>query len=313
MNRIIPYILIALSMLSPLSAAACDISTGLVGEWPLNNLTSTSTAFDVSGNGNNGVGAGTISTSTGAGQIYPPAHDAQLFQSGLNGNYSLGQNVAALQPTAGFTISAWVQFNGATTGQNQIFSSYSQNSGGNWVNGISMALSVVGNSAHNPGCVIGHTNSTTTFQYTFVNGSVAADDGSWHFLTCDYNYDGAQSLSINYNGVNNAHVTAQDPLYYSCASPSGPACGGNSYAYIGAINQSGSTAGFISFNSNVYLQDVRLYDRGLSSSDLTCLYAYTGLLSGNPAIVFDAIRGIGSSVALWVARGVGNAVSLYMP
>ena len=231
-------ILTVLLFLAPFAAHA-DITTGLVGWWTFDEGT-WYYAFDYSGNGNTATNYGGWTT----GEIGP-------YALSLSGSSPQDAYIAATPPAAltfgynqAFSLSGWENISTFTGGNYPTI--YSQDS----TSGKFQYETYIDQNTHKAGgevCV------------SFVNcwgvESSAILTGTWYLVTMTY--DGS-TVTLYLNGV------SQGTASYGGGAVSNP----DTVTTIGSQNNSSNW-----FPGN--LDDVRVYNRALSGSDVTQLYAYT--------------------------------------
>ncbi|MDE1875106.1 MAG: hypothetical protein KGH68_03510, partial [Patescibacteria group bacterium] len=245
--RLLVMCVSALCFLLPLAARA-DITTGLIGHWTLDESSGT-TAIDSGSDGDNGtIGGSPLPTYIGgkiglAALSFPGVSHSDILTSSTTA-YEFIQN------TAVFTISAWFKLTDYTQAGSQTFMS---NSGGASKAGIYFAY-------YSGGSVqLFLTNSSGTVLAHATTGTGAIADDNWHLAT------------VVGNG-SNVQVYIDGTAVGTAASYSGSASGASySGMYMGDDNSGDELSGA--------LDDIRVYSRALSTSDVSALYAYSPSVS----------------------------------
>ena len=220
-----------------------DLQNGLVGHWTFDGPTiSGTTVKDVSGSGNNGT------------MVNGPTPVAGVLGQALSFNGTSQYVTTANSPviSAGYTMATWFKTTTSYTGTN-------------WVAliGTSAQFSGAGSfeiAVGNAGGGIGADNGAFLFflngASTYVNYSATAlNDGKWHLLVGGRTAAGYPFISID----------GETPIVGSTAVTGSVT---ENPWYIGAKNDSGSTASY--FNGS--LDDVRIYNRALSATEVQQLY-----------------------------------------
>ncbi len=246
------------------------VKNGLVGWWTFDgkNMTNT-TATDVSGSGN--TGALTSMTKTGsaaAGKI-----GQALKFNGVDQTVRI-PNSASINPST-ITVSAWIKV--TTPGAFESIFSKDNSGGGTRVwqfrkeSGGTVTLIVFRNSDS--------TNSQ-------AQSSVSVDDGKWHFVTGTW--DGT-NIKVFVDGVQSGGSTAFSGILKQ---------GQSNDAYIGMIET--GLPGFFPGS----IDDVRIYNRALTASEIQALYkAGGGVLAATPPGTNNSV-GINSGlIGYWTFDG----------
>ena len=218
------------------TTAAVTVSPGLVGWWPLNERTGT-VAYDISGEGNNGTWRGTLSSPTGTHYTTGEIGSAAGYFDGTDNSLTIGT-----QPiydfTGPFTISMWV--NPASSYAEALADREHSN------NGYLFALY-----PSNPKLWLFANDGQKASSVSGGDGGPAVGVGVWMLLTAVY--DGT-NMSVYVNGT----LCSQAPAINPSANDGILAFG---------VSEHG---GFGSFNGS--LEDIRLYSRALSASEIYSLY-----------------------------------------
>jgi prepilin-type N-terminal cleavage/methylation domain-containing protein len=213
-------------------------TTGLVGYWPFEEGSGSSTA-DASGNGNGGTWNGSTPYYSG-GKVGTYAGD-------FNGSSFIGlNNPSALQITAAISASAWV-YPTALPNYQRIIANYN----GGSVNNGPFVLSQNGSDGINcnlgsPNFFAGVNSPTNSFGTT----------NTWYDVTCTYS---GSLLAVYINGVLEATTTTSGSLSYS-------------YGYPWFIGTAGSSTATVANKFSGLIDDVRVYSRALSASEVQALY-----------------------------------------
>jgi hypothetical protein len=220
------------------------LTTGLIGNWTFDGPDITTAFLDKSGNGFSGYLVGTnnaTSSRTVIGKI------GQAFSfGGLNtGGISVG-NSSSLDPNR-FTIAGWVYTPVASSYTYDYIFSNARDCCGTY-NGIELLVGYNG-----AGVLTGTIWNSTAFAINSSGGAVP--DSKWTHVA--FTYDGS-NMRLYVNGVQNNSVA-------QTTDPGTPASFGTYIASMGAA--SGAT---YTFNGN--LDDLRLYSRALSASEILQLY-----------------------------------------
>jgi pimeloyl-ACP methyl ester carboxylesterase len=247
-------ILIAICLLTAFSfSARADLNNGLVAYYPFNG-----NANDASGNGNNGVVYDTILTTNRFGT----ANAAYDF-NGSSSYIDIPQNLALNNLTANFTLSAWIYQRSAQPNGYRIIDKCPAGLPDGWTfdtcdNNTGRKVRIQG-AANNALNVIGNTEySLMTWHHvvTTVSGTIGK-------VYLDGNLDGT-------GNVGNIPANVLD-IFIGRAHPN---------------NGSGETEWF-----NGIIDDVRIYNRALSDSEIQQLYSSPDIgTAPNPPTVVQTNR-----------------------
>lgn len=254
------YLITILFVAMPFFAHA-DITTGLQGWWKFDEGTGSS-AVDSSGNSNTLTLVNGITWVTG---IIAP------FAESLNGSSQYAQlpsSIFGSYPTSGSTntydlsFSAWFK----TTTAGVIFSQNDTTSPPSAPSGYVPAIYV-----DSSGAVRSSMFWHNDVSFQIVSPATTYADGNWHQVVDTYS-SGVETLYID-----GASVGSQTRSQFSY-NPS--------YNYLLGTSYNGGwpnipTGSYQYFNGS--LDDVRVYNRALSSSDVAQLYAYRPATSVQPA------------------------------
>jgi len=187
---------------------------------------------------------------------YGPGHIGVglLTLNPASGNYLTTSDASDYNFTStNFTISAWIK---TTNPADTIFTTIAPASYIGWEFAISQ-----GSSSINPGLLSFYNGSS----WQSATGRV--DDGAWHMVSMTY--DGTNVVFYT-DGAVTQTVAMTAPLY------------GSTPLWLGRRNDGGFPQ---NFGGNI--DDVRIYTRKLSSTDITQLYAYTGATHKNNMLMAE--------------------------
>ena len=217
------------------------LGSGIVGHWTFDgNKTTNTTALDSSGQNNTGTFTNfTRATNAKAGKL------GQGMSFDGTDDYALVTSTAALRPTNNFTISVWAKFTDFS--DYRIILMHDDNGGGDDGYGIR-----------------GDTNRKATFFATNANGFTAQSitsvavmtAGQWYHLTGVYRNS---VLEIYINGVLDSTKTASGDVVYSVTTNLN-------------IGRRGGTSSPNTIFMKGALDDLRVYNRALSASEVKQLY-----------------------------------------
>ena len=261
------------------ATATVTVSHGLVGWWPLNEGTGT-VAHDISGQGNDGTWSGTPSSPSGTHYTTGKIGSAAGYFNGNDNSLTIGTQ-SVYDFTGPFTISMWI--NPASL---------------NWPAGI-LAREINGNQGYllvlypynlhpnNPKLCIEANDGT---ENACVAGTGVVGVGVWSLLTTVY--DGT-NMSLYVNGTLSAQT----------ASALNPPANNGSLVF-GTPEQ----GGFGRFNGS--LEDIRLYSRALSASQISFLYN-TDVGAPNAPTNLQAFPGNRQMGLSWDAPTTGAIITDY--
>ncbi len=248
------------------------LSSGLVGHWTMDGKDIGTSVVDSSGNGFNGYLVGT-NNATSSRKSIGKVGQAFSFGGQTTGGINLGSS-SSLNPTR-FTISGWINVNNPQTyAYNYIYS----NARDNCQTGLSgIDFKIYANDALS-GTICG---AGTVHSVSYGN---AIATSTWTHVA--FSYDGS-NLRLYKNGVLVAtQANTTDP-----ATPS-------FNSYIGSMAISNGS----SLTLNGKLDDVRLYNRALSNTEIAQLAAQGGASVGSSNTVSQT--GINSGlVGYWTFDG----------
>lgn len=222
------------------------VSKGLVGYWPLDGATTnwvSNTTGDASGNGNTASLVGMSTTTSPTVGVIGQA----LKFNGANQYVAPAVNQPLANEAVALTVGAWFK----TTGGGVIVSdSNTPPEGG--VTSYDPLLYIQTNGLLHAGGWIG-TSATIT-------SPSALNDGKWHHAILTYNGVDTQSLYV-------------DGIFVGSVTGTKTGVGGTNYWAIGT----GETSGWPNGNGGWYylsgsIDDVRIYNRRLSASEISQLY-----------------------------------------
>lgn len=211
----------------------------LIGHWTFDaqNMTN-ATATDISGSGNNGTLVNMTNTSNG---IAGKTGRALTFTRASSQAVNLG-NITAYGPSSNFTIVAWIKASDLSTFQ----CIFCKDIKGDGASQFRFTAETTGKLKYAAG-----TES--------INGNTTLSTGVWYHAVITRS-SATGLLTMYLNGVNNGTTTIG-------ATPSVNAAN----VYIGSRQQSGSPVDMF----DGAIDDVRFYDRALTSSEVLNLYKTT--------------------------------------
>jgi hypothetical protein len=240
--RLFSFLAVALTLASfPLLLLApqkthADITTGLIGYWPMNEGTA-NIAHDFSLFKHNG----TLSTNGGSVPIWVNGKLGTALKFDGNTNYVTMGNSAQMNGLTAMTVSAWIK--ASSSGPNgSVFPGFAEKATCD-SSGL-FGLFIASNGATSQaGFNIYYTSGPGQ---SGLNGTTNVDDGNWHFVLGEY--DGT-TLSLWVDGVENAQtpVTGVTLMSNALNFEVGGNCNGGGRFYNGTIDE------------------VRVYNRALSA------------------------------------------------
>jgi hypothetical protein len=223
---------------------------GLVGYWPLNEGQGT-IAYDQSGYGNNGSWSGAQAGTSG----YYSAGKVGAWAGAFNlGNaYIAGPAVSGLDGFSSFTLSAWIN----QSSSNESFFVSKKNNGylapyELFVN-ANGSIQLIANTLPNSN---GHYAAATT------NSSGLITYGVWHHVVATFN--GSSNMNIYVDG------TLASSTISLTGSPFTSVFSGTAPILIGAYSTYGLDG--TTYNFNGLIDDVRIYNRVLSATEIQQIY-----------------------------------------
>lgn len=243
MKRFAPFLLLLL-LLIPQHAAHADITSNLVGYWPFDAGTGT-TAADSSGSGNTGTLSGSTIPTWVMGKVGP-------FALNFNGTSASVMMAAptALNLTTNFTVCAWFNPSALTNTNQQIVSK--------GYNGTNTQYQLI--TADNTGDIIfGSYNGSSQGNTT---STVKAAVGTWTFACGQYT---TTQYLLYTNGTLDKTTTASAPVSTVRQFE------------VGAVDNNNTPIQFFPGS----IDEVRVYNRVLTSSDVMELFLFTGISSGH--------------------------------
>jgi hypothetical protein len=213
-------------------------ANGLVGWWPFNG-----NANDESGNNNNG----TVNGATLTVDRFGNANTAYSF---LNSQKQFIEFDTILNlPTSNYSISGWYKVSGYNSGSITFWGTPNNNAN----NEIRLYGEICG-STNNAGIGAGWWSPN---QVTFCNSEVGNSD--WHFVTTTY--DG-----------NSIKLFFDEQLVGTLSPNNTPNFFSGNFSIGGQPWATGSTNGFFDYYFNGSLDDIAIYNRALSQTEITQLY-----------------------------------------
>ena len=264
------------------ATATVTVSHGLVGWWPLNEGTGT-VAHDISGQGNDGTWSGTPSSPSGTHYTTGKIGSAAGYFNGNDNSLTIGTQ-SVYDFTGPFTISMWIN-PASLNWPAGILARENSNNGGN--NGYLLVLYPYSLNPNNPKLCIEANDGT---ENACVAGTGVVGVGVWSLLTTVY--DGT-NMSLYVNGTLSAQT----------ASALNPPANNGSLVF-GTPEQ----GGFGRFNGS--LEDIRLYNRALSASQISSLYD-TDVGAPNAPTNLQAFPGNRQMGLSWDAPTTGAIITDY--
>lgn len=229
--------------------------SGLVGWWNLDEGSGT-TAADSSGNGNTGTMIGTVTWQPAGGKI----GGAGQFTGGNTQSFNIG-NPASLQLTGSLTIAGWIKGSSSwNTAQDQsiLFKSLSYVDNATPY-GLTLTDDCTGGGSMTTGFLLANSGGTACYE---LCGNTHLSANTWYFVAAVYNATGP-TVNLYLNGVlDNGAVDSGCSL----STPPSPLLNNTAPVGLGGI---GPTP-IDSFTG--LLDDVRVYNRALSASEVWRLY-----------------------------------------
>ena len=265
MNKIIPFAIIVLAMSS---FAYADITTGLVGYWKFDENSGT-VAADSSGHDNNGSLQGGVTWANGY-------TNSDLNFDGVNDDVNAGTNYI-LSGGAALTLSAWIKpFTSTGYIASKRDTSTCHMSWEFYLSSGKLKFGISTTAGPNP-------DVTLT-----SNGSINTSGSVWTHVAATYDNN---VLKVYING-------AQDPTTASRTGSivTSPVC----YTLIGALGNSGSPSTVFSG----LIDDIRIYNRALTATDVNNLYKDTKIIiMGSNLDIRDGTLNVPSSYSLTAQTG----------
>jgi hypothetical protein len=245
-------------------------SNGLVGWWPFNG-----NANDESGNGNNGTVNGATLTSDRNGNV-----NSSYSFDGITSNIQTADS-PSLSINGDHSISAWIYQQTPTTNYNSILF---KRLGGNWSYNLSVSNYIGGSGQEMNKLMAGRRNyDGIQTQYRFSNATTSFN--TWQHVLVVVKND---SIRFFIDGVDAGFISGYN-------GSGGYVPFGNTYS-IPSVNQlAGVTIGDCncggSEHMNGKLDDIAIYNRALTPTEITALYTATntnssggsGSTAGTPA------------------------------
>lgn len=222
---------------------------GLVGYWPMDEGVGTVTK-DLSGNKNNG-------TLTGGPTWVTGKLGGALNLNGSSAYINVGNS--SVFNSQSITVNAWVKYNAFAGSDNEIVGKYANSNGSTgWILFRSTA-------SYENGCVTGKlcfllTPPSTGFglgQKMLVGANTNLTTGTWYHVVGTYDYN-SNVMSIYVNGVLNNSVTKSTTQGIATSTVN---------VSIGANQLDNNRF------TNGLIDDVRIYNRSLSASEVQQLYS----------------------------------------
>ena len=223
------------------------LNTSLVGHWTFDGPDMTSNVADVSGSGNNGYLNGTFATATSTATNIGKIGQALSFNGTSNNVVTQDASSLDISGTSPISISAWIKLNSFPTGVSP-----------QYMSAVMTTETGVGATIFDKGIIV---NDSQKFEFYFYDGSsrhavstTIASLGEWYHIVGEFN--GSQGI-IYVNGVQ--ENTQAGSSTYDFASPQ---------LLIGG--RTGGSVWTKYFDGQI--DDVRIYNRALSASEVQRLY-----------------------------------------
>ncbi len=259
-------------------SANAALLDNIVGFWKLDETSGN--ALDANGN-YHGTVTGTTRGITGK------FGNAYNFDGTLNNNIDLGSNANILMGTSDYSISVWIKTNAGVTlsTSDNLYTIISNQSTGS---ALGYTLFLRGGTYNGILFRIGNGSSYYDLKPT-ANVSTTVIDGNWHHIVVAVDRDGTSNLYLDGSSVGNT----------SFSSITGTNITYSANMKIGLHSESG---GSLPFNGK--LDDIGLWKRTLTSTDVSSLYANTPSFSTTTYTLSTSISPTaGGSITLSPAGG----------
>ena len=254
------------------------LTSGLLGLWSFDGKDVVNgVAMDRSGNGNNGNLGGPVATST----FYKPGKIGQSFQfDGVDDQVKVFNNGTIFNPgTSNFTYSAWVKVSGGS-GTRMIIGMYN--------GGIGLVQFYI--SGSNFASFVIRDSSAVT---STAAGSTALNDGQWHHVVGVRTGGSGGGPLVYVDGVLvNTGSTGIANVSVPCTTLF---IGGSITSAVCSDNPATANESFF----NGLIDDVRIYNRALSATEIKALY----LAGGGKVNVSQNLKLTSGLVGLWPFDG----------
>jgi hypothetical protein len=249
------------------SAGICtfDLTQNLLGHWPLNDASGSTTAADSSGHNLTGTVVGNVQFSANAG---PNGTGAALFRGGNAsgsppGSYidvsfpatAAGSGTGAYMPLGNVSYSMWFQtsnVNAPIQGIQEIWASTARGPMG--------YDRIIGNGGNGPL----YYNSWSEVSFA---GTKTVNDGQWHHVV--YVFDQTNGFYAYVDGILDGYSVAPTANANGCA---GIGCSNFNWATDYLIG-TGGNGRFGALGFNGYISDVRIYNVPLAATGVQALYS----------------------------------------
>ena len=259
-----------------------DITSDLAGHWKFNDGTGI-IAVDSSSEGNDGTLTGSTTAAWIAGGQIGGAlsfDGTTTEQKVFVGNPS--SNVLSIGSSTDFTISVWFNQNGATNTSRHLVSKYNANDNKGYY------LGIAGNNGNRPAFFFNDEFGNSCFVQNGSGGPTAPETG-WHHMVGVFSEDASSTTAVYFDGQE--IISAED---VGCVmSNYGDIAIGSNYNFV--IGAKHKFDGSYEQIFDGYLDDVRVYRRAFSSSEVTELYQDG--LKDVPSVETNAASAINKTVA----------------
>jgi hypothetical protein len=228
----------------PFSSGGSPLLTNLLAYWPLSEAITSGSRADATGHGHTLLDNRNNVTYASNGR----GGNAAVFSHNSTSSL-ITQDGNILLPTTAFSVSLWVKI----TNSGQSAEIIGNVTGNNWAGG-GLQMDYNGNGTLTWGAIYGNPNSYNRF--TTASSNIA--NGNWHHLVGTYN-NGNKKVYIDGNILSQQNDPSTTPI------------GGNGSCHISLGSNSDNS--YSPLNMDGQLSDVGLWNRELTSSEVTSLYA----------------------------------------
>ncbi|NLR82906.1 LamG domain-containing protein [Chitinophaga eiseniae] len=228
---------------SPLPKGNTSADSGLIAHWPLDSVT---LANDVSGRHHNGISYNTTFTMDRFGK-----KNGAFYFNGINSFIAVNDSADLRLTNTDFTLNTWVKLDAYNASYSSAMITKRDNGPGGYVSGI---------------CGYASTGGAGYYGYMSAFSTQVINTGAWHMLSSVYTV-ADQKMSFYIDGVLNKVVTGIIP-------PNAPA---TVKLYIGRDDINSPTNGYFVQGA---LDDIRIYGRALSATEIQQLYTPADLNAG---------------------------------
>ncbi len=233
-----------------------DITSNLIGHWPLDG-----TFEDLSDSSFNGTGQGNVTFGPG---VNNEENGATIFD-GINSNIALSHS-GLLNLSENFTISAWIKVSAFPVGTAHIFSTLDVVTGSQ-TKGIGFGINTVANYGRNANSLALQVGNSIWQWDVWTSPSASITTNQWQHVTVTV------QNSSSYNKTITFYVDGISKSATLWATPESPINWGNltTSNMIGAAHSNYNSTYFDDQNFNGSIADLRVYNRALVQDDVTLL------------------------------------------